>query len=186
MKKKRKFIRFDIRPFTVGDGYISIDPNVMSRYPESQLLLDDHPWSVSNPLNLFKDESSVNDYLDENMNVPHAVEMCFLCSEITTAALVDYFGTGWVGNLMLAEEMHSSGWIFYGFDVADLRGLFSAINGFDQGKLYEQVKGTLNIYGLFDKINDANDFAEAMGCSVPTHFPFIVIDVYLRGKVVHN
>lgn len=176
----RKCIGFDIRLCETEGNLVSMDPNVLSRPVKCQSLLDDSIWVISNPLNLFINESSIDEFLLSEPEISKTVKLSFTCSPLMISALYEVFGIGWLEDLPSESELLERGWFFNGFDVVDLRGLISGINGCGRSKLRREINYLLNDNGLFFNFEEAVFFAESQSFCLPTHAPFIVVGIFSK------
>ena len=156
---------------------ISGDPRILERTDCIQELIDNNPWEISNPLGLLISENIANILLQK---FPESSIFCFTASKIIVKSLTDAFGPGWLENLPTESKIIKDGWIFCGFDVIDLRGLFSGLYGCGAVVLIKEFASNINKFGLFSNCNIAFEFAEAQGFNIPSHAPFVVTGVFMQ------
>ena len=76
-------------------------------------------------------------------------------------------------------------WSFLGYDVSDyylLSGLMNCGYRAEDGDLKAQWADKLNHYHLFDKMDDALEFARLRGGQIKEHAPFFAFGIYVIEK----
>ncbi len=121
---------FDERYDPCHRATVSGDPNVWRRRKDIEALLNDNVGSLSNPLTLAR---SLDDLLsackDRDIAPEDMVSIALTCGESNLIALEQRFGNGWFEQSQDELLLISAGWKFGGFDILDLNGLVSGLNG---------------------------------------------------------
>lgn len=162
------------------------DPSVWQRAESLDRLIRTSPSGIWNPLTLGNSLEAMLEACDDGGVATSEMVRVALTSSVSNAvALVERYGPGWFENLPTEEALVGDGWCLKGFDVIDLRGLISGLNGcgYSAGsvrKLRKIFGRFLNKMGLFDLYSRAAQFGETRGLQIPEHAPFVVVGVLVQ------
>lgn len=158
---------------------ISGDPAVWQRTVEIDKLLNESVGNLSNPLTLIQSLEAINEACRQGAFSIDGMQLVALTtSEANVVALYEHYGSGWFDGSQTEAQLLSEGWMFRGFDVLDLRGLISGLNGCGyrpeaKSMLRTYFDEALNEVGLFRTYDWASQFAEVRGLEIYSHAPFI-------------
>lgn len=82
------------------------------------------------------------------------------------------------------KQIQDAGWVRLGYDVADYwlySGLMNcSFDDLEKNKLHHRFVNSFNKYGLFNLLNDADEFRVNLDLKVPDHSPFAVYGIWAK------
>src|ERR1700722_18942105 len=109
---------------------ISADEGVWVTTEEIESLTDGVLPDFVNPLHLSKNiDLLVDACAKRGISTAGLWPVCITSSESNVIALAARFGPAYFDNQLKEEDLLSSGWQLFGFDVVDLGGLISGLKG---------------------------------------------------------
>lgn len=193
-KEKRLIIGFDYR-FSYEksikrlDYYtfqnlkvLSGDPNVWERPREVYDLLDQDPEYVINPLTLATNFEFLKKKMPSNV-AEYSMPMAISLSSKAISCVIEKYGSFWFSDLMSEDDLLSQGWDFMGFDVLDINGLYSGINGCGYKEdtrelLKRNFSKYFNDFSLISLYQKAVEFSDISNREIPAHAPFYSVGIF--------
>lgn len=114
---------------------------------------------------------------------PHEWAIAMTIAPDIVRALLQKFGVPLLtSSLSTASELATNGWVWLGYDVADIGKLISGLMncGPSTPELVTAFSSHINQYGLFKDLKSAQAFGRVRDAQIPQHSPFNPVSIWRK------